>query len=172
MQQTIKIYKMTKKGGIVLGLGLLLVQTQVWAQQQVPVKKWPDVQQILAQKTDTTYIINFWATWCKPCITELPVFEQIQQNFQRQNVKVLLVSMDFARELTTRVIPFVNQRKLKSRVWLLNEPDANSWIDKISPEWSGAIPATLILNNKKKKKVFFEQKLEYSRLVKELSDFL
>jgi hypothetical protein len=54
----------------------------------------------------------------------------------------------------------------------LNEPDANSWIDKVSPEWSGAIPATLIVNNYKNKKVFFEQKLEYSRLVKELTDFL
>jgi hypothetical protein len=80
--------------------------------------------------------------------------------------------MDFAKELKTRVIPFINQRKIRSRVWLLNEPDANSWIDKVSSEWSGAIPATLIVNNYKNKKVFFEQKLEYSRLVKELTDFL
>ena len=134
--------------------------------------KWPDVQKILTQKSDTTYIVNFWATWCKPCIAELPSFEQIQQKYKSQNVRVLLISMDFAKELKTRVIPFVNQRKIRSKVWLLNEPDANSWIDKVSPEWSGAIPATLIVNNFKNKKVFFEQKLEYSRLVKELTDFL
>ncbi len=154
-----------------LGLGLLLSQNNVWS-QQVTVVKWPDVQKILTQKTDTTYVINFWATWCKPCVTELPSFEEIQQNYKGQNVQVLLISMDFAKELTTRVVPFVNHQKLASKVWLLNEPDANSWIDKVNPTWSGAIPATLIVNNHKKKKAFFEQKLEYSRLVKELIDFL
>jgi thiol-disulfide isomerase/thioredoxin len=160
-----------KKISWVLALGLFIGQNSVWG-QQVTMVKWPDVQKILTQKSDTTYIVNFWATWCKPCIAELPSFEQIQQNYKGQNVRVLLISMDFAKELKTRVIPFVNQRKISSRVWLLNEPDANSWIDKVSPEWSGAIPATVIVNNHKNKKVFFEQKLEYSRLVKELTDFL
>lgn len=160
-----------KKISWVLALGLFIGQKSVWG-QQVTMVKWPDVRKILTQKSDTTYIVNFWATWCKPCIAELPSFEQIQQNYKDQNVRVLLISMDFAKELKTRVIPFVSQRKIRSRVWLLNEPDANSWIDKVSPEWSGAIPATLIVNNFKNKKVFFEQKLEYSRLVKELTDFL
>jgi thiol-disulfide isomerase/thioredoxin len=160
-----------KKISWVLTLGLLIGQNSAWS-QQVAMVKWPDVQKILNQKSDTTYIVNFWATWCKPCIAELPSFEQVEQNYKGQNVRVLLISMDFAKELKTRVIPFVNQRKIKSRVWLLNEPDANSWIDKINSEWSGAIPATLIVNNHKNKKVFFEQKLEYSRLVKELTDFL
>jgi thiol-disulfide isomerase/thioredoxin len=160
-----------KKISWVLALGFFIGQNSVWG-QQVTMVKWTDVRKILTQKSDTTYIVNFWATWCKPCIAELPSFEQIQQNYKGQNVQVLLISMDFAKELKTRVIPFVNQRKIKSRVWLLNEPDANSWIDKVSPEWSGAIPATLIVNNYKNKKVFFEQKLEYSRLVKELTDFL
>ena len=160
-----------KKISWVLTLGLLIGQNSAWS-QQVAMVKWPDVQKILNQKSDTTYIVNFWATWCKPCIAELPSFEQVEQNYKGQNVRVLLISMDFAKELKTRVIPFVNQRKIKSRVWLLNEPDANSWIDKINSEWTGAIPATLIVNNNKNKKVFFEQKLEYSRLVKELTDFL
>ena len=160
-----------KKISWVLTLGLLIGQNSAWS-QQVAMVKWSDVQKILNQKSDTTYIVNFWATWCKPCIAELPSFEQVEQNYKGQNVRVLLISMDFAKELKTRVIPFVNQRKIKSRVWLLNEPDANSWIDKINSEWSGAIPATLIVNNHKNKKVFFEQKLEYSRLVKELTDFL
>jgi thiol-disulfide isomerase/thioredoxin len=160
-----------KKISWVLALGFFIGQNSVWG-QQVTMVKWTDVRKILTQKSDTTYIVNFWATWCKPCIAELPSFEQIQQNYKGQNVQVLLISMDFAKELKTRVIPFVNQRKIKSRVWLLNEPDANSWIDKVSPEWSGAIPAMLIVNNYKNKKVFFEQKLEYSRLVKELTDFL
>ncbi len=154
-----------------LGMGLFLGYHISWA-QEVPVVKWDKIQDILSQSSDTTYIVNFWATWCKPCVTEIPHFEEVQKKFKDQNVRVVLVSMDFAKDLTTRVIPFVHQRQLSSEVWLLNEPDANRWIDKVDPEWSGAIPATLIVNNRKKKKVFFEQKLEYDRLVKELSDFL
>ncbi|RDB03023.1 TlpA disulfide reductase family protein [Runella aurantiaca] len=153
--------------GAWLFFGHQLVQAQ-----KVSVVKWKEIQDILSQSSDTTYIVNFWATWCKPCVAELPHFEEVQKNYKDRNVKVIMVSMDFAKDLTARVIPFVSQHQLTGKVWLLNEPDANNWIDKISTEWSGAIPATLIVNNQKKKKVFFEQKLDYDRLVKELSDFL
>ncbi len=154
-----------------LGLGLLFNHFGANC-QQVNVIKWPEVQEVLTTSSDTTYVLNFWATWCKPCISELPFFEEVHKNYKNKNVKVVLISMDFVKDLNTRVIPFVNQRNLSTKVWLLNEPDANEWIDKIDPTWSGAIPATLIINNSKKKKVFFEQKLDYDRLVKELSDFL
>jgi len=153
--------------GVWLFLGNQIVQAQ-----GVSIVKWKEIQDILSQSSDTTYILNFWATWCKPCVAELPHFEEVHKKYKDQNVKVIMVSMDFAKDLTARVIPFVNQHQLTGEVWLLHEPDANTWIDKISTEWSGAIPATLIVNNQKKKKAFFEQKLDYDRLVKELSDFL
>jgi len=165
-----QIVQRIKKEGI--SLILLFWVIKGVAAQQVIVVKWPEVQKILSQKSDTTYVINFWATWCKPCIAELPYFEELQQKYKTSNLKIILISMDFAKELPTRVVPFVKQQKLKSKVWLLNEPDANSWIDKVSKEWSGAIPATLIINNFKEKKTFFEQKLEYNQLVKELTGFL
>lgn len=150
---------------------LLLTNSVIWA-QQVTIVKWSAIQRVLTQQSDTTFIINFWATWCKPCVTELPYFEEIHKKYETKNVKILLISMDFAGDVTTRVIPFVTQRKLMSKVWVLNEPDANSWIDKVSSTWSGAIPATLIFNNFKKKRAFFEQKLAYDQLVKEVNNFL
>jgi len=140
--------------------------------QSVRMVKWTQVEQVLSQQSDTTYVLNFWATWCKPCVAELPHFEQIQKKYAKKKVRVVMISMDFARELNNRVIPFVQKNKLENRIWVLNEPDANAWIDKISPKWSGAIPATLILNNKKRKKAFYEQKMEYERLSEELADFL
>jgi thiol-disulfide isomerase/thioredoxin len=140
--------------------------------QTVEMVKWPRVAQILRQSSDTTYILNFWATWCKPCVAELPHFEQIGQEFANKKVKIVLISTDFAKEINSRVVPFVQKQKLKITVWLLNEPDANAWIDKISPKWSGAIPATLIFNNKRRKKSFFEQTLDSPRLRQELTDFL
>jgi thiol-disulfide isomerase/thioredoxin len=134
--------------------------------------KWAALDTLLNRSTDTTYILNFWATWCRPCVAELPHFEQIQQDYARHKVRVLLVSMDFAKDIEDRVIPFVDKMKLKSTVWLLNEPDANSWIEQVDKSWSGALPATLIINSTRPKRVFFEKALDYETLARELSFFI
>lgn len=124
----------------------------------------------LQQKNDTTYIINFWATWCKPCITELPAFEKINDQYSEQKVKVVLASLDFPDKLEKQVIPFLKKHNLKSEVVLLDDPDANSWIPMVSDEWSGAIPATLIYNQKERK--FYEGSFTYEKLNFELTSIL
>ncbi len=97
---------------------------------------------LLPTEDDTIYVINFWATWCAPCIKELPYFEEINQG--EGNIKVKLVSLDFANMLESRLRPFVEQKGLKSEVIHLADPKVNSWIDKVDPNWSGSIPATYI----------------------------
>ena len=150
---------------------LMVVSAKTYA-QQVELVQFGRLQTLLEQVSDTTYIINFWATWCKPCVAELPVFEELNQQYAGQKVKILLISIDFAKDMQTRVVPFVERWQITTPVWLLNEPDYDSWINKVSQRWSGAIPATLILNNKKRKRIFFEQPLEYDQLEKELREFL
>lgn len=93
---------------------------------------------------DTTYIINFWATWCKPCIEELPLFESLHSDPETDKIKIILVSLDFADQVESTLIPFVQKQPLKSTVVLLLDSHFNEWIDEISPDWSGAIPATYI----------------------------
>jgi thiol-disulfide isomerase/thioredoxin len=133
--------------------------------------KWPTLDTLLRAESDTTYVINFWATWCRPCVAELPHFEELNKNYARQKVRIILVSMDFVKDIEDRVIPFVKRMKLANTVWLLNEPDANSWIEKVDTGWSGALPATLILNPARAKRAFFEKALDYETLVRELSYF-
>ncbi len=118
---------------------------------------------------DTVYIINFWATWCKPCVEELPYFEEITHEFKDQKIKVLLVSLDFKSKRESALIPFINKNKIKSEVVLLYEPDANSWISKVDSTWSGAIPATLFL--KKDKRKFFGNSFEKEELFNEIKLF-
>jgi thiol-disulfide isomerase/thioredoxin len=109
-------------------------------------------------------VINFWATWCKPCIEELPYFEEATSAFSKKNVRVILVSLDSPAELDRVLLPFVKKKDLKSEILLLDEQNPNEWIDKIEPEWTGSLPATIILRNRIKKRVFLEKQLEKEEL--------
>ncbi len=89
-------------------------------------------------------LVDFWATWCKPCVKELPYFEALHENFKGEKIKVILVSLDFKKDVETKLIPFVEEHKLKSDVVALTDHKYNEWIDKVDPEWGGAIPVTVV----------------------------
>lgn len=148
----------------IIGLCLLGLVYQTAFSQQVEVIKLDRLQKILKTENDTLYVVNFWATWCAPCVEELPHFEQIRADYTKQKVKVVLVSLDFANKLDSKLIPFVRKNKIQSKVMLLDEPDYNAWIDKINPTWSGAIPATILHNHSKGLDAFYEQKFDYPTL--------
>ena len=116
------------------------------------------------KSNDTTYIINFWATWCTPCIKEMPALEKFEQAFKTEKVKLLLISLNFKSELNNTA-SFVASRKIKSEVWLLNEKDPQEYINRIDSGWSGAIPSTLLIKNRQR--IFLEQDLTYDELLKQ-----
>ena len=134
--------------------------------------KFPELRKRLTRPTDTTYVVNFWATWCAPCVKELPNFEQIRTAYAHKKVKVLLVSLDYASQVDKKIKPFVKQRGLKSEVLVLNEPDPNEWLDKVDAKWSGALPFTLIFNNKTKQRITFERELTKTELATAVQKFM
>ena len=119
----------------------------------------------LLHANDTTYVLNFWATWCKPCLEELPLFEKLIPATANQSIKVLLVSMDFPKDIQKKLVPFVAERKLQRHVVALADMDYNAWIDKVSTEWDGAIPFTLVYN-KEKRVVKSGEMADYEELMK------
>ena len=131
---------------------------------QVEVIKIGQLEKYFSKQNDTLYVINFWATWCAPCVEELPHFEQLNKEFSSKKVKVILVSMDFKGKLESKLIPFVNKNKITSQVVLLDEPDYNSWINKINKDWSGAIPATVLSKSSKGIREFYERQFDYPTL--------
>src|SRR6218665_1165526 len=136
--------------------------------QKASVIKIGDLEKRLHNDSDTTYIVNFWATWCAPCVKELPDFDSITKTSGDQKVKVLLITLDFKEDRESKVLPFMTRKKLQSEVYLLDELNGNYFIPKISEQWTGAIPATLIVNNKKKHRSFYEKKLTYAFLKEEI----
>lgn len=117
---------------------------------------------------DTTYIINFWATWCKPCVQELPAFDSLLNITKNSTIKIILVSLDFAEDIKTKVNPFLQKNNIKCQVVLLDEVNGNDYINQISKKWTGAIPATLIKN--KRNANFVESKINFEELQKNIED--
>jgi thiol-disulfide isomerase/thioredoxin len=131
--------------------------------QNAKIIKLPDLQKLMADRSQKIHVINFWATWCAPCVKELPLFEKIAA--ARPDVKVTLVSMDLDLDPNPeKVYKFAAKKRLKSQVLLLDEQDPNSWIDKIDKKWSGALPATIVLNPASGERIFIERSLREGEL--------
>jgi len=148
---------------IVLSLALLLALS-AGASAQVKMLSLSQLQKRI-NNPDTVYVVNFWATWCKPCIEELPYFEKLQAINKNKPLKVLLVSMDFESKLPA-VKAFAQTHKLASEVYLAQRNSDQELIDAIDKDWSGALPGTLIVNGKKGIRKFHEQEFTYDELNK------
>lgn len=133
--------------------------------QQIELATVDQLEHRFTEGRDTTYIVNFWATWCSPCVEELPHFEKFGQAYKDAPVKILLVSVDARSKLNTNVIPFIQKVQLHNEVLLLNEPNQQEYIDRISPDWSGSLPATLFVNKGKQLRRLQEREFTYDKLV-------
>lgn len=123
-----------------------------------------DINARVQSQNDTTYIVNFWATWCSPCLKELPAFDTLATTTKNEKVKIMLVSVDYKTQLPA-LEKFLQKNKVGNEVFLLAGSSEQEYIDKIDKTWSGAIPATLMVKNGKRK--FFEKDFTYPDLLKE-----
>lgn len=133
---------------------LFLFSNTISAQKIEVFDNYSNLKKEILSDKNTIYVVNFWATWCGPCVKELPHFEQL--NSENKNIKVVLVSLDFKNTLESKLKPFLKKKNIKSEVVLLTDTDYNSWLPQVDKEWSGSIPATLIIKNGQQ---FFAEKI-------------
>ncbi len=143
---------------------LLLLISCVGLKAQVKLLTLNELEQRVTKGKDTTYVVNFWATWCGPCVEELPYFEQLNAEKSKSPIKVLLISMDFKSKIKEAVIPFVVKNKLKSEVFVASTSNQQAFIDGVDKKWSGALPATIFINTQKNIREFYEKEFTYAEL--------
>ena len=149
----------------------LLTANKGFAQQKAALITFKQLQEVINTDSEKTYIINFWATWCRPCIAELPGLQKFFDENTNKNIELILVSFDFPNEIK-QVNKFIEKKKLKPRVYLINEQDQNAFIDQVSAKWNGTIPATWFVNNLNKKQVFVEKPINEDEIHKYLKEIL
>lgn len=118
-----------------------------------------DVVKSFSANNDTVYVVNFWATFCKPCIAEIPDFIRIVDKYKTKKVKLLLVSLDLPSYYPAKIADFAKKNNYKTNIAWLNETDADRFCPMIDSRWSGAIPATIIVNNKTGYRKFVEDQI-------------
>lgn len=126
-----------------------------------------ELQQRVLQENDTLYVVNFWATWCGPCVKELPHFLALEKELKAQPVKFILMSLDASSE-GEKVVQFLNKKKVQTETHLFTEQDPNIWINALEPSWQGSIPATFLY--RKGSKLSFQEGSFESK--KELASFI
>ena len=126
--------------------------------KEISVYDFNALQALLHQKNDTTYLVNFWAMWCAPCVKELPYFEGYALKNKEEKTKVIFVSLDFKKDIETRLKPFLSKKNITSEVVLFDPKNTDGWMKNVDPNWSGGLPFTIIYNAKERE--FYERTFE------------
>jgi len=143
-------------------LMMALLFTAAFSASSQTISKWKitDVEKYIADGKDDILVINFWATFCKPCVAEIPSFINIVDKYKNRKVRLQLVSLDLPSFYPAKVAGFVKKHSFKTNVAWLDETNADYFCPKIDAKWSGSIPATLIVNTKTGYRKFFEEEID------------
>ncbi|MBX3238433.1 MAG: TlpA family protein disulfide reductase [Chitinophagaceae bacterium] len=137
-----------KKLLFVLLVGMI---SNVEAQQEVEVLKFEDLKEKIKKDENKTLLINFWATWCVPCIEEMPLLMEMNEQFRNHpEFKMLLVSLDSKKSLG-KLQGFLAKHKIDAEVVLLDDNKRmNEWIPAMDSQWQGNLPSTFVYHRGRK----------------------
>jgi thiol-disulfide isomerase/thioredoxin len=123
-------------------------------------------------KSKTPVIISFWATYCIPCVKEIPYFQELVKKYKGKGVKLLLVSLDFKESYPDKIRKFSKKMNITAPIVWLDETNADYFCPRIDSKWSGVMPATLFLNNKTGYRIFFEEEISKVKFEEEINKMI
>lgn len=132
----------------------LVLLTSSAFSQNIRKVKITEVEEYI-KNSDHPLVVNCWATWCAPCIEEIPYFMQTVKKYSDQKVELLLVSLDFTSSYPTKIQELVKRKNFEATFFWLNETNADYFCPKIDPKWDGTLPSTLFVNNNTGYRQFF-----------------
>lgn len=150
---------------------LLLAIVATGLPQTVQKIKITDLEKTIAE-SDHPLIVNFWATFCVPCVKEIPYFQQTVARYQQQQVELILVSLDLPDYYPAKIASFVQGRGFTSRIVWLDETNADYFCPRVDPRWTGGIPSSLFINNKTHYRRFFDRQLTEPQVEVEIKKML
>ncbi len=123
-------------------------QVNATVQTEVQNLQYENLLEKIQQNDDVLYVVNFWATWCVPCVEELPEFLEVnRENRDNPNFKMYLVSLDMPMKKES-LLKYMKEKNIDAEVLLLDDAKRqNTWIPIINPDWSGSLPATAMYKN-------------------------
>ncbi|SRR5258706_3168848 len=145
---------------------IVLFSAMLCPGQEIKKIKITDLEKTI-KESKTPLIISFWATFCVPCIQEIPYFQRSVKRHEKDSIKLVLVSLDM-KEDYSKIKTFAAKRKFTAKIVWLNETNADYFCPKVDSAWSGALPATLFVNPKTGYRKFFEDQIKEEKFEKEI----
>ncbi len=139
--------------------------------QEVKSIKITDLENTI-KESKTPLIVNFWATFCVPCLEEIPYFQEMAGRYKAKNVSLVFVSLDMKAAYPVKVNEMAKRLNLIYPVVWLNETNADYFCPKIDTSWTGGMPSSLFVNNATGHHKFFEEPLSKEKLEKEIQVML
>jgi thiol-disulfide isomerase/thioredoxin len=151
---------------------LLIMVLPVLEGQKVSKIKTADLEKLLNNQDNRLYVVNFWATWCAPCVKEMPYIMKVAGSIDTTKVKFVLISLDFPSQIESNLVKYIEKNKISQPVSVMMDIDYDLWINKVDTKWQGDIPATLLFNNRKNKRYFHTGELTENSLRKMINEML
>ena len=131
------------------------------------------IEKVRTSAKGRVLVMNFWATWCKPCMQEFPDLVKLQQTYTEKGVDVVFISIDDDDAKTKRkVISFLKKMNVSSQTYIKRRGNDEAFINAVNPQWSGALPTTLVYKRNGELAALKSEELNYAELQRLITPLL